>query len=312
MRKLILFVVVALFFSAEAYSQRTVLSEGFENGPYTVDSLPLNWAKVKVNGPGQCADADWRVRDSGSVFCLTNSIFNFTAKAFGGTRKSLSIPWTTTGGTLTDDWVFTDSMTIQTGDSLLFDVQLGTWPGGIATYYPDSVQVWVTSGRTPGSQLQHLGTIASLPAATNMWQKAAFPLDAFNGQTIHIAFRYHMDVTVNGIMVNIDSVMVRNLAFVVSVQDPNGSVPVTYDLRQNYPNPFNPATTISYDLPEAEFVSISVYNSLGQEVASLVNEQKPAGSYNVNFNASGLPSGIYIYRINAGRYTKTMKMTLIK
>jgi photosystem II stability/assembly factor-like uncharacterized protein len=197
--------------------QRIVLSEGFENGPYTADSLPIGWAKVKVN-PTTCVSppADWRVRDSGKAFCGTNTVPAFTTKAYGNTRKSLSIPWTSSSSNFTDDWVFTPGLQIETGDSLIFFVQLGTWPAG-GTYYSDSLQVWVTSGQTPATQIARLGTVSSLPAATNMWQERKFDLSAYNGQTINLAFRYNMNVTVNGIMVNVDSVMVRNMSATPSV-----------------------------------------------------------------------------------------------
>ena len=83
-------------------------------------------------------------------------------------------------------------------------------------------------------------------------------------------------------------------------------------LKQNYPNPFNPNTTIAYKIPQAGFVSIKVYDILGREVTTLVNEGKPAGSYEVEFNASGLTSGIYFYQLKAGDYSETKKMILLK
>jgi len=85
-----------------------------------------------------------------------------------------------------------------------------------------------------------------------------------------------------------------------------------YVLYQNYPNPFNPSTTIRYELPKASYVTLKIYNVLGQEVATLVNEEKPAGNYEVNFNASNLSSGVYFYKIKAGSYVETKKMNLIK
>ena len=88
--------------------------------------------------------------------------------------------------------------------------------------------------------------------------------------------------------------------------------PVDFTLAQNYPNPFNPATTISYQLPVNSFVSLKVYDVLGNEVASLVNEQKAAGNYDVNFDASSLGSGVYFYTIKAGNFTQTKKMILMK
>ena len=83
-------------------------------------------------------------------------------------------------------------------------------------------------------------------------------------------------------------------------------------MGQNYPNPFNPTTQIDYSLPKQTFVTISVFNLLGQEVATLVNSLKPAGVHEVTFNASDLPSGIYYYRIKAGDYTDARKMMLVK
>jgi Leucine-rich repeat (LRR) protein len=95
------------------------------------------------------------------------------------------------------------------------------------------------------------------------------------------------------------------------VEEPT-ELPTAYNLAQNYPNPFNPSTKIEYSLPEASMVRLAVYNSLGQEVTSLVNEYKDAGKYIVDFNASNLPSGIYLYKIQAGNFNKTQKMVLMK
>ena len=85
-----------------------------------------------------------------------------------------------------------------------------------------------------------------------------------------------------------------------------------YSLFQNYPNPFNPTTKIKYQVPTAGLVSLRVYNLLGEVVASLVNEEKPAGNYEVNFNAANLSSGVYFYRISAGNFVETKKMILLR
>ena len=89
-------------------------------------------------------------------------------------------------------------------------------------------------------------------------------------------------------------------------------IPTDFQLSQNYPNPFNPSTTINYNLPEAANVKLIIYNILGQEIKTLVNEFKEAGVHTINFNASELNSGLYIYKIEAGSFTQTRKMTLIK
>ncbi|MBI5464089.1 MAG: T9SS type A sorting domain-containing protein [Ignavibacteriales bacterium] len=89
-------------------------------------------------------------------------------------------------------------------------------------------------------------------------------------------------------------------------------LPKEYALHQNYPNPFNPTTTLMFDVPHEAFVTLKVFNVLGQEVRSLVNEQKSAGRYTVNFDAKDLASGLYIYKFTAGSFSAIKKMNLIK
>ena len=105
---------------------------------------------------------------------------------------------------------------------------------------------------------------------------------------------------------------ILTVANIQGINNTGNDVPLIYALGQNYPNPFNPTTQIDYSLPKQTFVTISVYNLLGQEVATLVNSLKPAGVHEVTFNASDLPSGIYYYRIKAGDYTDARKMMLVK
>jgi len=90
------------------------------------------------------------------------------------------------------------------------------------------------------------------------------------------------------------------------------TIPNYYSLKQNYPNPFNPSTKISYTIPKAGDVQLKVYDMLGREVATLVNETKQPGIYAVDFNASNLASGIYFYRIQSGDFTAVKKMVLVK
>ena len=85
-----------------------------------------------------------------------------------------------------------------------------------------------------------------------------------------------------------------------------------YELLQNYPNPFNPTTTIKYSIPIAGLVTLTVYNILGEQVKTLINQVMPAGNHSVQFNASSLASGIYLYRIQFGSFVQTKKMILLK
>ena len=100
--------------------------------------------------------------------------------------------------------------------------------------------------------------------------------------------------------------------FVTDVEDITQTLPTEYSIEQNYPNPFNPATKINFSIPNEGLVTLNVYNSLGQQVATLVNESKPAGTYQVDFDGAYLSSGIYFYKITSGSFTQTKKMILMK
>jgi len=89
-------------------------------------------------------------------------------------------------------------------------------------------------------------------------------------------------------------------------------LPQDFSLSQNYPNPFNPSTNIEYTIPEASFVQLKVYDILGNEVASLVNQEQTAGTYRADFTANNLASGFYVAQLRAGDFSKTIKMTLLR
>jgi len=99
---------------------------------------------------------------------------------------------------------------------------------------------------------------------------------------------------------------------ITDVKQITENIPDDFILYQNYPNPFNPSTKIKFTISDLQFTILKVYNVLGKEVATLVNEKLPAGNYEVDFNASNLPSGIYFYRLNAGSYSSTKKMIILK
>ena len=86
----------------------------------------------------------------------------------------------------------------------------------------------------------------------------------------------------------------------------------SYELYQNYPNPFNPSTRIQYSVSSTQKITLKVYDVLGNEIATLVNEEKPAGNYEVEFDGTGLPSGIYFYQLKARSFVDTKKMILLK
>jgi len=121
------------------------------------------------------------------------------------------------------------------------------------------------------------------------------------------------DVSVNGThyVINSSNVLFMD-ALLTSVKNPNTGNPFQFNLSQNYPNPFNPSTKISYQLPVKSLVTLRVYDIIGREVATLVNEQQNPGLYDVTFDGSWLASGVYFYRIEAGTFIQTKKFVLLK
>lgn len=110
----------------------------------------------------------------------------------------------------------------------------------------------------------------------------------------------------------VDSGLYRSVKSTDVKYDHNSEFPLYFSLSHNYPNPFNPSTEITYSIPKATDVTLKIYDLLGREVALLVNERKPAGEYTLNWNAAGLPGGVYFYRIVAGEFIETKKMVAIR
>ena len=108
-------------------------------------------------------------------------------------------------------------------------------------------------------------------------------------------------------------VWIRPLSdMITSVDQTELGLPTNFSLEQNYPNPFNPSTTVNYSVPKAGLVTIKVYDILGREATTLVNEQKNPGNYSVQFNAARLASGVYFYRMQSGSFIQTKKLILMK
>lgn len=145
------------------------------------------------------------------------------------------------------------------------------------------------------------------PPTTETWVSVDIPLSAFAPVDLTNVFQFKFDG--NG-TVYLDNIYFSKV--LSSVKELKDALPSDYSLEQNYPNPFNPSTNIRFSIPQNEFVTLKVYNTLGQEVAALINEFLNAGTYEINFNAAGLPSGLYFYSISAGKFNSVKKMMLIK
>jgi plastocyanin len=147
------------------------------------------------------------------------------------------------------------------------------------------------------------GSFTSGPASTSAWTYNRVFTSAGDFRYYCVAHGSAGGVGMSGI------IRVTNIS---SVSTNNADQPDRFNLEQNYPNPFNPSTKIRYDLPQNSHVSVTVFNILGVEIATLINGEESAGQHEINFNAENLPSGIYLYRIQAGTYVQTKKMSLMK
>ncbi len=111
---------------------------------------------------------------------------------------------------------------------------------------------------------------------------------------------------------DVDLLLAKFNSDVTEIPLNNNIIPEQLSLEQNYPNPFNPLTNIRFGLPKASKVNIEVYNTLGQRVAELINKQKPAGYHTMQFDGTNLASGVYFYKIQAGKFLQVKKMLLLR
>ena len=184
------------------------------------------------------------------------------------------------------------------------------------TYDYFRIQVSTNFGSTwtnmPG---RYTRTVSGQPSYTSIehWKNEQINLNSYIGQKVKIRFSFITDGGVPGDGYYFDNFRVVNYTdTLVSVNSIAGIVPEEFKLYQNYPNPFNPTTNLEFGISELGLVSLKVYNALGIEVAVLVNENKPAGKYSVQFDGANYPSGIYYYKLESGDFSEVRKMILIK
>jgi hypothetical protein len=149
----------------------------------------------------------------------------------------------------------------------------------------------------------------------------------YSGQKRDGAKKYYINCTLNGnqmtgagdrYTVATNGTETPDYTITFNVENPAVGVsdlfnnPLSYSLSQNFPNPFNPATKINFSIPWRSFITLKIYNFQGEEISTLINEEKEIGNYEVGFDGSNLSSGVYFYKIQAGNYTDTKKLILIK
>lgn len=190
------------------------------------------------------------------------------------------------------------------------------FPGRVFNGKIDEVRIWNIARSQ--SQIQNtLNTILTSEyySTPDSGLAGYWRMDEGTGQTAADLSVYSNNATL-GTSVNPDAsdpVWVEVNLLIVNVEDEskNKSLPISFSLSQNYPNPFNPNTVISYQLPVTSYATLKVYDILGNEIATLVNEEKMAGEYEVSFDASSLSSGVYFYQLRASSFIETKKMVLL-
>lgn len=214
--------------------------------------------------------------------------------AYGGldqTRTENQLAMSVDGKTIVAKWI-EDGRGATYADSLpIADVWTSTWKSGAGWSTP------VNRTNTPAVNDQMVHMAQHLDMAGNAYFFRSQPLNSDGNPADN-------DVRVTGVYFSKD--------MVVGVRKEQGMVAGSFNLSQNFPNPFNPTTNIQFSIPASALTTLKVYNMVGQEVATLVNGQKEAGVYFVDFDASKLASGVYLYKLQSGSYVETKKMVLVK
>ncbi|MCU7497123.1 MAG: S8 family serine peptidase [Ignavibacteria bacterium] len=181
--------------------------------------------------------------------------------------------------------------------------------GGVGLYTPNANEFtkrekWITLSNGTTKNSAGTGDISMVVSGG--------PFNIKASDTLEVAFAIFAGQNMAELKNTVQSARLKYSEIMKTLDTGDVPIPYTYSLSQNFPNPFNPGTKIEYSIPEASEVSLKVYNILGREVATLFEGYKSRGNYTVEFKSGALPSGIYIYRLRAGSYTATKKMTILK
>lgn len=266
--------------------EQIIFEEGFEG-----ETIPEGWQNIDNDGDGYM----W---------------FLYEPEPHGGMQSIASASWISSEGALTpDNWLITPQIDLSAGALLRYWVaaQDPDWSG-------ENYQVAIS---TTGTNVPDDFTVIfeeTLPMGSNEWYGKELDLSDYGDDPVYVAF-VHTNIT-DMFYIKIDDVQVV-VPDGVFGEDNNVAVPQKFAVSQNYPNPFNPVTNISFTIPYKTTVALNVYNANGQLVKSLVNGEKEADHYTVQWNGKdndgkAVSSGVYFYTIKAGDYETTKRMVLLK
>jgi len=279
---------------------------------------PVRWKKILSQYPVKISWSGKGMFDSFQFQFSTDSLFtsNLMDSAFNDATLDISNLYNNTKyfwrvrsklDTLKSDW--STVWSFETADPF---ISVDNPDGGEVLKQLDSVLIrWTTNifDKVEISLLKNgslIQLIDSIDAAIEAY-RWIIPSSITTGTGFKVQIK-----STNNLLVLDTSNTSFSVDYASAIEINNNPIPNVYSLSQNYPNPFNPSTTIKFNMKEAGLVSLKIYDILGREVSTLLDEVKPVGSYNINFNASNLTSGIYFYKIKAGNFTQIRKMVLIK
>jgi len=293
------------------------LGDAFHPGYVNSNSLLLNSGPLKLTILSETIDDAWE-----AIWEIYRNYARFTLRRSGGTYWFLYEG--TPGGAfdLTSDFVYRSSGTRNRVD--------GSWSGDLAA--PEWVYFGDRTMRRVLYMVHHENDNASDSYRQMESNMTVFGFGRDNGPCCprymtaapqHFTIGFAEDSTFavatteinnayQAVPVGIGTPQVRPVTGVATLAKGTGGLPTEYSLGQNFPNPFNPSTSIGYGVPGAGTVSIKVYDMLGREITTLVDGYHGAGSYTVQLHAGNLSSGIYVYRMQAGTFTATRRLLLLK
>jgi hypothetical protein len=308
---------------------------GFASGAM-IDSIPGAWRRLTLSGNSSppigyfLPPGDYTVRVGASLDSTTYFAAFFDSLAFSfhrqgakpgdievlhlaSTERSLTVVNPDTGSKP----LFLQSIETVSGEETACRLHVPAMDGGdtLGLHLAGARTVSVLTSKHPTTVDLRLELVKNFAnpvfehAGLSLQQNASYLIAPVWDSLATVPLRIYVDLGKDGTVD--DTLYVLNQSTAVP-RNERGEIPNQFKLHQNYPNPFNPITTIRYELPHASRVTLKVYNTLGQEVATLVNETKPAGVYTAQFDAANFASGVYLYRLQAGSYVETKKLILLK
>lgn len=311
MRQLIQVLCAITLVSSLAHSQIR-LQEDFETSDST--RLPTGWSKWNQAPFPIDPNSHWLVSDTGRAIPGINTVRLSRARSgFKAARVSwvAGVDTTNNQNLVADAWLVTRRISgIGPNDSLVFWATGGNG-GTTGQYYPDTLKVLID---VQDSLPPNIGFEIALITwrSTDLYgvfRRYAYHVGAAAGQDLFVAFRYNMDVAVDGFVVHLDDVLVKGPA--TDVRRETG-LPSEVSLRQNYPNPFNPSTRIEWGIAARTRVTLKIFDLLGREIGTLINAEMDPGTYSAAWDATGFPAGAYFYTLQAGDQRLTKRLVLLK